>query len=73
MPQPDDLPLCLPVDLSDEAAAKLIEFLYELTEALETRYYTQLHRYYRANHIDQSDLYPATDLGPATEPDDPPF
>jgi len=37
MLQPNDLPLvCLPVDLSDEAAAKLVEFLYELTEALET-------------------------------------
>ena len=67
MKQPNDLPLCLPVDLSDEAAAKLIEFLYELTEALETRYYTQLHRYYHENHIDQRDL------DPAPEPNDPPF
>ena len=41
MPQSNDLPLCLPVDLSDEAAAKLIEFLYELTEALESRYFVQ--------------------------------
>jgi len=74
MRQLNDLPLCLPADLSDEAAAKLIEFLYELTEALESRYFVQLRRYYHhANHIDQSDLYLATDLGPATEPDDPPF
>jgi len=36
MLKPNDLPLvCLPVDLSDEAAAKLIEFLHEITEALE--------------------------------------
>ena len=32
--QPNDLPLlCLPLDLSDEAAAQLIDFLHELTEA----------------------------------------
>jgi hypothetical protein len=67
MPQPDDLPLCLPVDLSDEAAAKLIEFLYELTEALESRYFVQLRRYHQENQCDQRDL------GPAPEPTDPPF
>jgi hypothetical protein len=38
MLQPNDLPLvCLPVDLSDEAAAKLVDFLHELTAALERR------------------------------------
>ena len=38
MLQPNDLPLvCLPVDLSDEAAAKLVDFLHELTTALERR------------------------------------
>ena len=67
MPQSNDLPLCLPVDLSDEAAAKLIEFLYELTEALESRYFVQLRRYYQENHLDQRDL------GPTPEPSDPPF
>ena len=37
MLKPNDLPLvCLPVDLSDEAAAKLVAFLYEITEALES-------------------------------------
>jgi hypothetical protein len=45
MMQPNDLPLlCLPTDLPDEAAAKLVEFLYELTEALERHYFSQLHR-----------------------------
>ena len=67
MMQPNDLPLCLPADMSDEAAAKLIEFLYELTQALESRYFVQLRRYYHANHIDQRNPHPAT------EPDDPPF
>ena len=32
MLQPNDLPLlCLPIDLSDEAAAKLVEFLSDGT------------------------------------------
>jgi len=44
--QPNDLPIvCLPVDLSDEGAAKLLEFLYALTEAIETHYAGQLLRY----------------------------
>ncbi len=67
MPQSNDLPLCLPVDLSDEAAAKLIEFLYELTEALESRYFIQLRRYHQEKRSDQRDL------GPTPEPNDPPF
>ena len=37
--EPNDLPIvCLPMDLSDESAASLIEFLYQLTEALERHY-----------------------------------
>jgi hypothetical protein len=44
--QPNDLPIvCLPLDLSDDAAAKLLEFLYALTEALETHYAGQLIRH----------------------------
>ena len=39
MLRPNDLPLlCLPLDLSDEAAAKFVEFLYELTDAMERHY-----------------------------------
>jgi len=39
MLQPNDLPLvCLPIDLSDEAATKLVEFLHDLTDALERHY-----------------------------------
>ena len=49
MLKPNDLPLvCLPIDLSDEAAAKLVEFLHEITEALERHYGAQLQRYYSA-------------------------
>ena len=44
--QPNDLPIvCLPMDLSDDGAAKLIDFLRELTEALERHYAGQLLRY----------------------------
>ncbi|MGB6605435.1 MAG: hypothetical protein WBE65_14210 [Steroidobacteraceae bacterium] len=47
--QPNDLPIvCLPMELSDESAAKLIEFLYELADALERHYAGQLMRYTRA-------------------------
>jgi hypothetical protein len=52
--KPNDLPLvCLPVDLSDEAAAKLVEFLHELTEAIERHYGAQLARHYRASDVAQ--------------------
>jgi hypothetical protein len=43
--QLNDLPqACWHMELSDEAAAWLIEFLYEFTEALERRYAGQLLR-----------------------------
>ena len=68
MLQPNDLPLlCLPTDLSVEAAAKLIEFLHELTDSLERQYCAKLRRYYNANDISQRDL----DGPPALT--DPPF
>lgn len=41
----EPLLLELPDELSDEAAAKLIECLYELARYLENRYFAQLHRY----------------------------
>jgi hypothetical protein len=68
MLRPNDLPIvCLPIDLSDEAAAKLVEFLHELTEAIERHYFAHLHRYYNATDISQHDL----DITHA--PTDPPF
>ena len=57
--------LCLPIDLSDEAAVKFVEFLHELTAAMERRYCAQLVRYYHRSDIAQRDLDPApaaTDL-----------
>lgn len=68
MLKPNDLPIvCLPIDLSDEAAASLVEFLHELTESLERHYCAQLMRYYHPNDIAQDDL----DRAP--ESIDPPF
>lgn len=70
MLKPNDLPLiCLPVDLSDKAAAKLLEFLQEITEALESQYYVQITRYYRSTRHDQQD----TDTNDHTDLADPPF
>ncbi len=64
MLKPNDLPLlCLPIDRSDEAAAKLVEFLHELTAALERHYGAQLTRHYHATDIAQRDV----------DPTDPPF
>lgn len=64
MLKPNDLPIvCVPLDLSDEAAAKFIEFLHELIEVLERHYAAQLQRHDRASDFPSHDL----------EPSDPPF
>jgi len=70
MLRPNDLPLiCLPAELSDQAAASLVEFLHELTAALERHYFAQLRRHYSATDITRSD--PDLELGSASS--DPPF
>jgi len=68
MMQPNDLPLvCLPTDLSDEAAAQLYEFLQELTATFERHYFAQLRRHYSAPEEQQRNR-------PPEPPDtDPPF
>ena len=64
MLKPSDLPIvCVPVDLSDDAAAKLLEFLHELTSVFERHYADQLQRHYRA----------AERAAPSSDPTDPPF
>ncbi len=61
----DPLPLaCLPTDLSDETAAKLLEFLYETARTLENHYAAQIHRYYHPRDDQQPDLW---------DDQDPPF
>ena len=66
--QPNDLPLvCLPIGLSDEAAAQVLEFLQAFTEAFEQHYAGQIHRYYHATeqrHAERSTK---------SAPTDPPF
>ena len=72
MLKPNDLPLiCLPTELSDVAAATLVEFLHELCAALEQHYFAQLHRYHRQNRPPDPEL----DLGAhrVTSCDEPPF
>jgi hypothetical protein len=65
--QPNDLPIvCLPMDLTDDGAAKLIEFLHELTDALERHYAGQLLR-----HAHRHEPEPAPD--PPDNIDDRPF
>jgi hypothetical protein len=60
--QTNDLPLvCLPLELSDESAAKLIEFLYELAHALERHYAGQLIPYAHSRLAPQPDTTPPTD------------
>lgn len=74
--QPNDLPiLCLPLELSDEAAASLIDFLYALTEALEHHYCGQLLRYAHRNDRDPRPSPFEEDPGrtPNADPGDPPF
>lgn len=67
MLQPNDLPLvCLPTELSGAAAAKLVEFLYAIAEALERHYYAEIHAYY---HPDGSQC----DFDRGASPADPPF
>ena len=49
MLQPNDLPLvCLPLELSAEAVAELVDFLHAFTEALERHYGAELKRHYDA-------------------------
>ena len=53
--------VALPTELSDESAAKLLEFLYELARVLENHYAAQLRRYYQASDERQCDLWPDND------------
>ena len=69
--RPNDLPIvCLLLKLSDEAAAALVDFLHELTEALERHYCGQLLRYAQRYDPLLADGQPTPDN---IDPDDPPF
>jgi hypothetical protein len=58
--------ICLPMGLCDHDVATLIDFLHELTEALERHYTGELMR----RNYPRPDAHPR---GPHTDLDDPPF
>jgi hypothetical protein len=67
--EPNDLPIVvLPLELSDDSAAILIEFLHELTDALERHYAGQLLRRDQDRRQSQS-----SNISGATTDIDPPF
>ena len=53
--------LRFPDDLSDEAAAAFLSFLYELANAFESQYAGQLHRYYHDTDHRQTDFWDYSD------------
>ena len=59
-------PLILPVppELSDEAAAQCLDFLYEFTVAFEKNYADQLRRYYEPVIPPQPDLFEGREVDP---------
>jgi len=61
--------LCLPKpELSDETAAQLLDFLYELTTAFENAYYDQLHRHYASLNHSEHQQPPTEPLDPSQNP-----
>ena len=58
--QPPPL-ITVPLDLSDEAAARLIDFLLEVAHRMENHYSEQLYRYHNAIDERQADLWSDTD------------
>ena len=66
--KPNDMPLvCLPLGLHDADVATLLQFLYDLTEALESHYTGEL---IRRNYPRQDN---STENSRDTNPADPPF
>jgi hypothetical protein len=66
--KPNDMPLiCLPLGLCDTDVGTLLEFLYDLTEALERHYTAEL---IRRNYPRRDN---STEDSPDTNPTDPPF
>jgi hypothetical protein len=57
-------------DLSDEAAAQILDFLYDLLTGFENAYFDQLHRYYATHPHEPSaeNLPPPQHLAPDDDP-----
>lgn len=51
----------VPGELSDEAAAQLLDFLYELAHVLENTYADQIHRYHQTTDPRQRELWSERD------------
>lgn len=67
--EPNDLPIVvLPLELSDDSAAILIDFLHELTDALQRHYAGQLLRREQDRRQSQS-----SNISGTTTDIDPPF
>jgi hypothetical protein len=67
--EPNDLPIvCIPLDLSDQSAASLIDFLHQLIDALERHYAGQLLR-----HVHQHAAPSQMPQVPQRSDTDPPF
>jgi len=55
-------------ELSDEAAAQLLDFLYEFVTAFENAYFDQLHRYYATSESSADNLPPNQPQNDDNEP-----
>ena len=44
-----------PPELTDDAAAEVLDFLFELTNAFENQYLVQLRRHYQSNELPHSE------------------
>jgi hypothetical protein len=51
------LMLADPPELSDEVAAEMLDFLYQLINAFENQYSNQLHRYHQSSEPPEPDLF----------------
>jgi hypothetical protein len=62
-PEPENQPMntedhrLLPDDLSDEAAAQMLELLYEIARILESQYAGQILRYYHRPNPTQTEIW----------------
>ena len=55
-------------ELSDEAAAQLLEFLHELLTGFENAYFNQLHRYYANDDCSTESARSAPHIDPDKDP-----
>ncbi len=53
---PQSLMLADPPELSDEVAAEMLDFLYELINAFENQYSNQLRHYHQPSELLEPDL-----------------